>query len=212
METAGSYRRFAGGFGGGIAAHGFLGRFYVACNMCPVLVYVNHGSDDRECDDKETEQTGDQMMEASSVARPGPPARAVYARFSTITTRWMDNDVYRHVNNVVYYSFFDTAVNGLLIEAGVLDVAESPAIGLVVETGCRYFSPIAFPDRVAAGVKVAKLGRSSVQYEVGLFRNDAPTASAAGHFVHVYVDRVTNEPAAIPNDVRAFLTGLIRSV
>ncbi|HEY0294309.1 MAG TPA: thioesterase family protein, partial [Bordetella sp.] len=122
--------------------------------------------------------------------------------------RWMDNDVYRHVNNVVYYSFFDTAVNRLLIEAGLLDVAESPVIGLVVETGCRYFAPVAFPDEIHAGVRVARLGRSSVRYEIGLFRNDEDKASAAGHFVHVYVDRATTRPTPIPDATRAFLASL----
>ena len=131
-----------------------------------------------------------------------PPAPA-------ITTRWMDNDAYRHVNNVVYYSFFDTAVNQMLIEAGVLDIASSPAIGLVVETGCRYFAPVAFPDTIDAGVRVTKLGRSSVRYEVGLFRNDDTTAAAAGHFVHVYVDRDSNRPTPIPTATREFLQGLV---
>jgi acyl-CoA thioester hydrolase len=134
-----------------------------------------------------------------------------YARFETITTRWMDNDVYQHVNNVVYYSFFDTAVNGLLIAAGLLDVAHSPVIGLVVDTGCRYFAPIAFPDVVKAGVRVAHLGRSSVRYEVGLFRNDDETASAVGHFVHVYVARDTRRPVPIPDATRAFLSGLVKA-
>jgi len=134
--------------------------------------------------------------------------RSAFAAFRTITTRWMDNDVYRHVNNVVYYAFFDTAVNQLLIEAGVLDVETSPAIGLVVETQCRYFAPIAFPDVVHAGVRVAKLGGSSVRYEIGLFRNDEDEASAEGHFVHVYVDRRTNRPVPIPDDVRTVLRSL----
>jgi acyl-CoA thioester hydrolase len=138
----------------------------------------------------------------------GIARRADYFRFHRITTRWMDNDVYRHVNNVVYYSFFDTAVNRLLIDAGLLDVAESPVIGLVVETGCRYFAPIAFPDEVHAGVRVARLGRSSVRYEVGLFRNDEDKAAAAGHFVHVYVERATTRPVPIPDATRAFLSTL----
>jgi acyl-CoA thioester hydrolase len=143
-----------------------------------------------------------------------PPAPAIttrdaYPAFRRITTRWMDNDAYRHVNNVVYYSFFDTAVNQMLIEAGVLDIASSPAIGLVVETGCRYFAPVAFPDTIDAGVRVTKLGRSSVRYEVGLFRNDDTTAAAAGHFVHVYVDRDSNRPTPIPTATREFLQGLV---
>jgi len=139
---------------------------------------------------------------------PERATRSAFAAFRTITTRWMDNDVYRHVNNVVYYAFFDTAVNQLLIEAGVLDIETSPAIGLVVETQCRYFAPIAFPDVVHAGVRVAKLGGSSVRYEIGLFRNDEDEASAEGHFVHVYVDRRTNRPVPIPDDVRTVLRSL----
>src|SRR4051812_21025491 len=98
--------------------------------------------------------------------------RAAFAAFQSITTRWMDNDVYGHVNNVVYYSFFDTAVNEMLVRKGLLDFEASQVIGLVVETGCRYFAPLSFPDRVDAGVRVVKLGTSSVKYEVGLFAND----------------------------------------
>src|SRR5471030_2876248 len=104
--------------------------------------------------------------------RPAAETRAAFKKFTQITTRWMDNDVYAHVNNVVYYSFFDTAVNQYLIESGCLDVRTSTEIGLVVETRCRYFSPIAFPYRVTAGIRVAQCGTSSVRYEVGLFRND----------------------------------------
>lgn len=143
-------------------------------------------------------------------ARPDPDRRADYVRFTHIPTRWMDNDVYRHVNNVVYYSFFDTAVNRMLIEEGVLDIEASTVVGLVVETACRYFSPIAFPDDVHAGVRVAHLGRSSVRYEIGLFRNDADAASAQGHFVHVYVDRASNRPTALPERLRALLLTLHR--
>lgn len=137
-----------------------------------------------------------------------PETRDRYAYLTSIDTRWMDNDAYGHVNNVVYYSFFDTAVNRWLIERGVLDVAASPAIGLVVETRCRYLRPITFPDRVTAGLRVAHLGRSSVRYEVGLFRNDEPDAAAAGHFVHVYVDRVTRRATPVPDDVRRALEAL----
>ena len=127
-----------------------------------------------------------------------------------IATRWDDNDVYGHVNNIVYYAFFDTAVNGHLIRAGCLDVQASAVIGLVVETQCRYFKPIAFPDVVHAGIRVAKLGRSSVRYEIGLFANDDDSAAAQGHFVHVYVDRAANRPVPIPDGVRRVLEGLIR--
>ncbi len=130
--------------------------------------------------------------------RPQPQARESYPHFRRITTRWMDNDAYGHVNNVVYYSWFDTAVNAMLIEAGALDIHASPVIGLVVETQCNYFESLAFPQTVEAGVRVAHLGRSSVRYEVGLFAEGAPTSAAAGHFVHVYVERESRRPAALP--------------
>ncbi|MFL6695918.1 MAG: acyl-CoA thioesterase [Vitreoscilla sp.] len=138
--------------------------------------------------------------------RRGPEPRSAYAAFRPITTRWMDNDVYGHVNNVVYYSFFDTAVNGLLMDAGVLDIHHGELIGLVVETQCNYFAPIAFPQSVAAGVRVAQLGRSSVRYEIGLFAGEAPDSAAAGHFVHVYVDRGTRRPVPLPEPLKAVLT------
>jgi acyl-CoA thioester hydrolase len=136
--------------------------------------------------------------------------RSAYVHFTRLDTRWHDNDVYGHVNNVVYYAFFDTAVNGHLIRAGCLDPQASAVIGLVVETQCRYFKPIAFPDVVHAGIRVAKLGRSSVRYEIGLFANDEESAAAQGHFVHVYVDRAANRPVPIPADVRRVLEGLVR--
>lgn len=138
------------------------------------------------------------------------PGRDAFAAVRPIPTRWMDNDVYGHVNNVVYYSFFDTAVNAHLIEQGVLDPATSPAIGLVVETGCRYAGPISFPDRVDAGIRVARIGGSSVRYEIGLFRNDEAAACAFGHFTHVYVDRESRRPTPIPGPVRAVLEALAR--
>ncbi|CAO4174884.1 hypothetical protein LNAOJCKE_3793 [Methylorubrum aminovorans] len=134
--------------------------------------------------------------------------RAAYPRLVPLTTRWGDNDVYGHVNNVVYYAFFDTAVNGILVEAGALDIARSPVIGLVVETGCRYFASVAFPDRITAGVRVAHLGRTSVRYEIAIFRDDDGEAAAQGHFVHVYVDRETRRPAPLPERLRAVLTEL----
>ncbi len=142
-------------------------------------------------------------------ARPAPEPRSAYPHFLMITTRWMDNDVYQHVNNVVYYSYFDTVVNQYLIEQGALDIEKSAVVGLVVETQCHYFSPIAFPSKVHAGLRVASLGNSSVRYEVGLFRDDAPLAAAKGHFVHVYVDRVTNKPVTLPDGLRAALTPLL---
>ncbi|WP_411282163.1 acyl-CoA thioesterase [Gemmatimonas sp.] len=134
--------------------------------------------------------------------------RAHYAHLTALDTRWMDNDVYGHVNNVVYYSFFDTAVNRWLIERGVLDITGSAAIGLVVETQCRYASPITFPDRVTAGIRVVHLGRSSVRYELALFRNDDESPAATGHFVHVYVDRVSRTSVAIPDTMRQALETL----
>lgn len=134
--------------------------------------------------------------------------RALYAHLTTIDTRWMDNDAYGHVNNVVYYSYFDTAVTRWLIERGLLDITGSAAIGLVVETQCRYASPLTFPDRVTAGLRVVHVGRSSVRYELALFRNDDESAAAMGHFVHVYVDRASRTPVAIPDAVRHALETL----
>ncbi len=148
-------------------------------------------------------------MSSNEPSRRRPEPRAAYAAFRPITTRWMDNDVYGHVNNVVYYSFFDTAVNGLLMDAGVLDIHHGEVIGLVVETGCNYFAPIAFPQAVAAGVRVAQLGRSSVRYEIGLYAGDARDSAAAGHFVHVYVDRATRRPVPLPEPLKAVLQSWI---
>ena len=120
----------------------------------------------------------------------------------------MDNDAYRHVNNVVYYSWFDTVVNGYLVSQDALDIETSPVIGLVVETHCQYFSPISFPDVAHAGLRVARVGNSSVRYEIGIFRNEEPRAAAQGHFVHVYVDRATTRPAPLPQRLRAALEAL----
>lgn len=135
-------------------------------------------------------------------------SRAGYRHFHPITTRWSDNDAYGHVNNVVYYSWFDTAVNQFLIAGGVLDIERSPVIGLVIETRCNYFQAVAFPEQVTAGIRVAQLGNSSVRYEVGIFREEQETAAAQGHFVHVYVDRVSRRPAAIPAPMRALLESI----
>jgi len=128
-----------------------------------------------------------------------------YRVFRVLTTRWMDNDIYGHMNNVVHYSLFDAAVNGWLIERGVLDIHGGDQIGLVVETGCRYFGELAFPDVVHAGLRVAKIGSSSVRYEVGLFRNDDPNPAAEGFFVHVYVDRTSRRPKPLSEKLRAVL-------
>ena len=142
------------------------------------------------------------------MSRPQPQTRADYAHFSTITTRWMDNDIYGHVNNVTYYSYFDTAVNRYLIDAGVLDIHEGAVIGLVIETHCNYFAPLAFPRNVEAGVRVAHIGKSSVRYEIGLFEAGQDQTAACGHFVHVYVDRAERRPVALPESFVAALRRL----
>lgn len=147
-------------------------------------------------------------MAEPQTSRP-VPLRGEFRHLRPITTRWMDNDIYGHVNNVVYYSFFDTAVNAALIEAGVLDIHAGPVIGLVVESQCRYLRPLAFPEPVTAGLRVGRLGNSSVRYEIGLFGGDDNEAAAFGHFVHVYVDRQTRRPVPLPADMRAFLEGLV---
>ncbi|WP_238120969.1 MULTISPECIES: acyl-CoA thioesterase [unclassified Xanthobacter] len=141
-------------------------------------------------------------------ARATPDRRADYPHFREITTRWMDNDVYQHVNNVVYYSFFDTAVGHYLIEAGALDARSSPVIGLVVETRCQYFSPLVFPSKVQAGLRVARMGTTSVRYEIGIFREGDDAAAAQGHFVHVYVDRATGRPLPLSDTLRQVLAPL----
>lgn len=126
-----------------------------------------------------------------------------------IATRWKDNDVYGHVNNVIYYSYFDTVVNGYLIDQGVLDIEESSIIGLVVETQCRFFKPITFPDTVHAGLRVARLGDRSVRYEIGLYRNEEDSPAAQGHFVHVYVERTTRRATALPPELRKALERIL---
>ena len=137
------------------------------------------------------------------MSRTPPPTRADYPHFLTIPTRWMDNDIYGHVNNVVYYSYFDTVINRYLIEIGGLDPHGDPVVGLAVETGCRFHRSLAFPDLVHAGLRIGKLGTSSVRYEVGIFRNEEPEACADGHFVHVFVDRASQRPVPIPPAMRA---------
>jgi len=147
-------------------------------------------------------------MSESSPEKPRPEGRAGYKAFRTITTRWMDNDAYGHVNNVVYYSWFDTAVNAHLIAQGALDIHAGETIGLVVETRCNYFAPVSFPQTVEAGLRVARIGQSSVRYEVGLFLEAGPLTVAKGHFVHVYVDRATRRPASLPPRLKAVLESL----
>ena len=147
-------------------------------------------------------------MNSPSASRPTPEPRSAYPVFRTITTRWMDNDAYGHVNNVVYYSWFDTVVNAHLIEQGVLDIEHGATIGLVIETQCNYFAPLAFPQTVEAGIRVARLGSSSVRYEVGLFAQGEALTAAKGHFVHVYVDRVTRRPVPLPVPLKSVLEQL----
>ena len=148
-------------------------------------------------------------MTDSKIDKPHAEPRSAYKVFRTIGTRWMDNDVYGHVNNVVYYSWFDTAVNGYLIEQGALDIHHGETIGLVIETQCNYFSPLAFPQMVEAGIRVAKLGNSSVRYEVGLFAQGEPLTAAKGHFVHVYVDKHTRRPIPLPAQLKTTLETLV---
>ena len=139
-------------------------------------------------------------------ARQNPDQREDYRHFMVITTRWMDNDVYGHINNVQYYSYFDTVVNRFLIDQGVLDIRHGEVIGLVVETHCNFFSSTAFPEDIEAGIRVAHLGRSSVRYELGLFVDGRDQAIAQGHFVHVYVDRYSEKPVDIPGNLRSVLS------
>jgi len=141
-------------------------------------------------------------------ARPAPQHRSSYAVFRTIGSRWADNDIYGHVNNVVYYSWFDTAVNGHLIEHGALDIHGGDTIGLVIETQCNYFAPLAFPQTVEAGLRVARLGTSSVRYEVGLFAQGEALSAACGHFIHVYVDRQDRRPRPLPERLLQVLQAL----
>lgn len=145
------------------------------------------------------------------MSNPDPKERDYYPHFRTVPTRWMDNDVYGHVNNVVYYSYFDTAVNGHLMEYGALDYATGDIFGIVVETKCQFLKELAFPEVIEAGLRIAKLGNSSVTYEIGLFRQDEPDAAAVGHFIHVYVDRENRRPVRIPDPVRAVMAPLVRT-
>lgn len=139
------------------------------------------------------------------------PQREDFPHRLPIQTRWMDNDVYGHVNNVVYYAYFDTVINEVLIARGGLDPHAGEAIGLCVESGCRYLAPAAYPEALEAGLRVTKLGRSSVRYEVGIFRAGRAEPCAWGFFVHVFVDRATRRPTPLPERVRAALEGLVRA-
>ena len=148
------------------------------------------------------------MPPIQPLPKPQALPRSAYPVFRTISTRWMDNDAYGHVNNVVYYSWFDTAVNAYLIEQGVLDIHNGASIGLVVETQCNYFAPLAFPQTVEAGIRVAHQGTSSVRYEVGLFAQGEPMTAARGHFVHVYVDRHSRRPVPLSGEFQTVLATL----
>ena len=143
------------------------------------------------------------------MTRPTPNALDSYPHHLTIPTRWADNDVYGHVNNSVYYFYFDTVVNKWLVDNGLLEIGKSEVIGLVVGTSCDYFAPISFPDTVVAGLRAAKVGSSSVTYEIGLFRNDETTASAQGSFVHVYVDEKNRRPSPLSDMMKEKLKNLL---
>lgn len=141
--------------------------------------------------------------------RPVPLPRSAYPHLKRMSTRWRDNDVYGHMNNVVYYEYFDTVVNGWLLEEGHLDFENGGVIGLVVSTACDYFASIAFPDEITAGLRVSRIGGSSVTYEIGLFRGDEGEAAAQGRFTHVYVEREGRRPTPLPEDLRASLETLL---
>lgn len=144
------------------------------------------------------------------MSRPPFRPRDAYAVFREIPTRWNDNDVYGHVNNVVHYAWFDTAVNAHLIEAGAIGIHDGATIGLVVESGCRYGRALSFPEVVTVGLRVAEAGRSSVRYELGLFTQGHDEAASEGHFVHVYVDRATRRPVELPAGLRREINALLR--
>jgi acyl-CoA thioester hydrolase len=143
------------------------------------------------------------------VSKPARPSRAAFRHFTQVPTRFGDNDAYGHVNNVAYYGYCETAITTFLVEQGTLDIASSPVIGLIVNSGCSYFAPLGFPDRVEVGMKIAHLGNSSARYELALFRNDEPLAAAAAHVVYVYVERASNTSVPIPGRVRDKLALLV---
>lgn len=140
---------------------------------------------------------------------PAENTRAGYRHFLAIPTRWMDNDTYGHVNNVVYYAYFDTVINEYLVRRGGLDIHDGAVIGLAIETFCQFHAPLSFPEVIDAGLRVSKLGRSSVRYEIGLFRQGHDAPAATGHFVHVFVERATQRPTAIPDSIRMVLAALL---
>jgi acyl-CoA thioester hydrolase len=148
-------------------------------------------------------------VKETNAPRPSPLRRDAFARFVPIATRWSDNDVYGHVNNVAYYSFFDTAVNALLVEAGLLDPAASPVVGLVVDSNCSFFASLAFPDPIEVGVTVEEIGRSSVRYLLAVFQAGAEQAAAQGRYTHVYVERATQKSTPIPEGHRRLMESLV---
>jgi acyl-CoA thioester hydrolase len=145
------------------------------------------------------------------MSRPQAHQRSDYLHFVDLTTRWADNDIYGHVNNVMYYSYFDTTANTYLIEHGGLDIHDGKVIGLVVDSGCSYFAPLAFPDRLQGGLRIAQIGSSSVRYEIAIFKAGEDSAAAQGHFVHVFVDRDSRKPVAIPDAMRTALSQIVRA-
>lgn len=140
---------------------------------------------------------------------PKQERREHYRHYLQIPTRWRDNDVYHHVNNVIYYEFFDTVINGYLMEMGGLDFSSGDSVGFAVETHCQFLKPIRFPEIVEAGLRVGKLGNSSVRYEIGIFKADEPDPAAVGYFVHVFVDRETNQPTRITGTLRQAMEALL---
>ena len=148
-------------------------------------------------------------MTASARAVEAVHRRGDYPHFLAIPTRWMDNDSYGHVNNVTYYSYFDTVVNEHLIQRGGHDIRRAPAIGVVVETECRFHRPLSFPETLDAGLRVTRIGNSSVHYEIALFRSDDEAPAATGRFVHVWVERESKRPTPIPARIRAALLPLV---
>lgn len=142
------------------------------------------------------------------MSREEPAQRTEFEIWRRLTTRWADNDVYGHVNNTVFYEWFDTAVNAWLIDEGMLDMERGDPIGLVVETRCSYFAPLAFPQEVDVGLAVKILGRSSIRYRIGIFADGENRAAAQGEFVHVVVDRVTRKPVEIPSSWRTKLLAI----
>lgn len=145
---------------------------------------------------------------AGAEGHPTAWPRSRYRRFVPLATRWMDNDAYGHLNNVVYLSLFDSAVNSVLVDAGVLDIAQGAVIGVVVETHCNFFASLAFPQAVEAGLAVGRAGASSIRYEIGIFAAGAEQTAARGHFVHVYVDRATRRPMPLPDRLLALVKDL----